>query len=399
MDSVVFKVFPSIHSAYQSKVASIACSITSVYNKLNHFSPSLVCSLVRDTAAEFAEIVNGLEASRTPLLPGYQVKMLDGNCIAKTEHRLEVLRHTSAGPLPGKSLVLYDHQLDLATYIIPCEDGHAQERSLLETVIPTIQPNDLLVADRNFCVQSFLCSLHEKEAFYVIRKHQQLPIKRVGEQVSIGETETGVVYEQAIRMGSDENGHDARLVTIKLNTKTRDGDSSISLVTNLPQEVSAIIIAEIYRHRWSIETMFFKLTSELKSEINSLGYPRAALFGFSLAFISYNTLSVLKSAMRSQHGEEKIENEVSGYYIAGDISRVTEGMMVALPEEKWSCFGEMSLEKFVIFLKETIKNVDLRKYKKHKRGRKKPLPKRDQHTETPHVSTFKLLEKTKKSTK
>ncbi len=55
----------------------------------------------------------GLKAPRNSLLPAYCVKMLDGNCIAKTEHRLEVLRHTNAGPLPGKSLAIYDHALDM----------------------------------------------------------------------------------------------------------------------------------------------------------------------------------------------------------------------------------------------------------------------------------------------
>ena len=64
------------------------------------------------------------------LLPGYRVKFLDGNGIEATEHRLEVLRQTSAGALPGKALVVFDPRLGLAVDVFPCEDGHAQERSL-----------------------------------------------------------------------------------------------------------------------------------------------------------------------------------------------------------------------------------------------------------------------------
>ena len=114
MGLVVFKLFPSIHSAYQSQSASIPCSVTSVYNKLNNLNSLITSALVHDTAVEFTDIVDGLGSRRTPLLSGYRVKMLDGNCIAKTEHRLEVLRYTTAGPLPGKSLVIYDHQLPIS---------------------------------------------------------------------------------------------------------------------------------------------------------------------------------------------------------------------------------------------------------------------------------------------
>ena len=181
------------------------------------------------------------------------------------------------------------------------------------------------------------------------------------------------------------------MISIELKEETRDGDSILTLVTNLPAEVDAIIIAEIYRERWSIETLFLKLTTDLKSEINTLGYPRAALLGFSLALTAYNTLSTIKAAMRSVYGEEKIENEVSGYSIAGEIARTREGMMVALPEAEWSIFQEMPLEKFVGFLKRLMGNTDLRKYKKHKRGVKKPKPKRDEYSDSPHVSTFRLL--------
>ncbi len=51
-----------------------------------------------------------------------------------TEHRLSLLLDTRAGALPGKSLVVLEPALGLATDIFPCEDGHAQERSPSETI-------------------------------------------------------------------------------------------------------------------------------------------------------------------------------------------------------------------------------------------------------------------------
>ncbi|MBK8538088.1 MAG: transposase [Candidatus Competibacteraceae bacterium] len=62
-----------------------------------------------------------------------------------------------------------------------------------------------------------------------------------------------------------------------------------SNLSNLPEEIAdALAIAEIYRKRWGIETAFQRLEAHFNSEINSLGYPKAALFGFCLALVAFN---------------------------------------------------------------------------------------------------------------
>ncbi len=63
------------------------------------------------------------------------MRVLDGNHLAGTEHRLLAVRRYRAAVLPGQSLVFYDPQFDLATEVIPCEDAYAQERSLLHEVL------------------------------------------------------------------------------------------------------------------------------------------------------------------------------------------------------------------------------------------------------------------------
>jgi hypothetical protein len=61
----------------------------------------------------------------------------------------------AAGPLPGKSLVVYDPVLRLPIDVFLFVDGHAQERSLLKIILTTIENNDAWVADRNFCTVEF----------------------------------------------------------------------------------------------------------------------------------------------------------------------------------------------------------------------------------------------------
>ena len=58
--------------------------------------------------------------------------------------------------MPGHALVVLDPRLMLATDVILCEDGHAQERSLLDQIVPMVAPSDLWIADRNFCTTDFL---------------------------------------------------------------------------------------------------------------------------------------------------------------------------------------------------------------------------------------------------
>jgi hypothetical protein len=393
MNLVVFKTFPSVNAAYKEEGESIGVSITSMYNKLNGMESSTSAALVRDTAKEKAEIIESMAGQCTPWLPGFRIKELDGNCIEATEHRLEVLRNTNAGALPGKALVVYDPLLEMATDVFPCEDGHAQERSLLGQVLPTVRENDVWIMDRNFCVRSFLLGIAGNEGYFLCRQHKGLSFTVLSALRKVGTTESGKVYEQRIEIVDDEGkAHQYRRIKVCLKKATRDGETELFLLTNLAKSVAdAKLIADMYRKRWRIETMFQELEAHLHSEINTLGYPKAALFGFCVALVAYNALAVVKAALRAIHGEEKIANELSGYYIAGNISRSYDGMMVAIPEKEWLVFHTMSTAGFAQVLLQIATNTNMAKFTKSHRGPKKPKPKRDQYSNHPHVSTARLL--------
>ena len=224
-----------------------------------------------------------------------------------------------------------------------------------------------------------------------------MPCRALSELKKRGETETGTVYEQWIEV-SDEEGNTAkwRSIMVRLNKATRDGDKELVILTNLPESAAdAIRISDLYRKRWRIETMFQELESHLQSEIDTLGYPQAALFGFCVALIAYNVLAVVKAALRQVHGEEKIRNEVSGYYLAGEISRTHEGMTIVVDPEEWAVFQTMTQQLFVDVLIQLAQNVQLEKYKKHRRGPKLKAPPRTSSKNEPHVSTARLLLKAK----
>jgi hypothetical protein len=398
MSQVVSGSRPSVNAAYQSSKDEIAVSITSLYNKLNGIEPSTSAELVRYAVGQIAPVIEKLGGTSEPQLPGFRIKILDGNCIEKSQHRIKELRSIAAGPLPGKSLVVYDPVMRLPIDVFPCEDGHAQERSLLNDVQSSVKPNDAWIADRNFCTTEFTCQFQSRGACFIIREHKKYPWQPVEKEKLIGEISTGKVYEQPILV-TDKNGkqHKFRRICISLKKETRDGDKKIFIITNVPESAAdAKKIGELYRDRWKIETAFQELSEYLNSEINTLGYPRAALFGFCVALVAHMIISVIKAAMGSVHGSDTMENKVSGYYIADEISATYRGMMIAIPPEEWRDFRAMTCSQLVKVFKELAANVKLSAYRKHKRGPKKEAPERKSIKDTPHVSTAKVLADRKK---
>jgi hypothetical protein len=271
MSMVVRGSYHSVHSAYQATKKDISVSITSIYNKLQGIEPDISAGLVRYAAEKMSPIIEQLGGTVSSPLPGKRIKQLDGNCIEKTEHRIQELRSIAAGPLPGKSLVVYDPVLRLPIDVFPCEDGHAQERSLLSTVLQTVEKDDVWVADRNFCVINFTCGIANSQADFIIREHKNYPFELLGKEKYIGKIETGSVYEQAILVrGKESKEYTFRRVRVKLKKKTRNGDDEIFIISSLSKsKADTKKIARLYR--------------QAVTELNSL-------FGehFSLAQIYFN---------------------------------------------------------------------------------------------------------------
>ena len=106
MSQVVFCVQPSVRAAYLAHEADVGTSIVSVYNKLNGLETRTSAALVRYSAREFAPLIAHMGGERAPWLEGYRVKIVDGNCLEASAHRLKALREATGRALPGKSLVV-----------------------------------------------------------------------------------------------------------------------------------------------------------------------------------------------------------------------------------------------------------------------------------------------------
>jgi IS4 transposase len=400
MGAVVARIQPTVNAAYRARAEALGVSIRAVYDKLDRTEPGLSAELVRHTARALGPVITAMGGERAAWLPGYRIKILDGNHLAGTQHRLKELRTIGAGALPGHALVVLDPQAMLVTDVFPCEDGHAQERSLLDRVLESIRPGEVWIADRNFCTTDFLFGIARRDGGFVIRQHgATLFIEAMGERQYCGRSGTGAVFEQEMRIGDGDGGSMVvRRITVELDVPTRDGETEVHLLTNLPAEAAdALVIADLYRRRWTVEAAFGELATCLNGEIDTLGYPKAALFAFCVALVSYNMMSVVKAALRSVHGEEAVE-ELSFYYLAGEVAGTHRGMMIAIPEEEWAVFHGLTAVAFGKILLDLAAGVRLSAYRKQVRGPKRPPPKRASGAKIKHVSTAKLLEKRKGST-
>jgi Transposase DDE domain len=392
MARVVLRQEPSVHAAYRTLEEQIPVSDQAVYNKLQHVELAVSAALVQDSAQRVAPVLTALQAALPPLLPGYRVRFLDGNHLAATEHRLPELRQTWAAPLPGLALVVLDQEHRTATHVLLAEDGQAQERSLLEDVYPLVQPRDLWVADRNFCTVGFLLAVRRRDGFFAVRQHAKLPVTARGRRRAKGRGPTGRLYEQRVQL-RDEEGHPVllRRITVVLDQPTREGETALHILTDLPARVPAKKVADIYRQRWTIEGLFFEVSQTLSCEIDTLCYPKAALFAFCLGLLASNAVALLKAALRSAHGAEKVSQQVSAYYLALEIRQTYAGMRVAIPAEHWQVFRTLSDAVLAQVLREIASHVSLKRYRKTPRGPKKPQPKRRRYRNGEHVSTAKLI--------
>lgn len=391
MVAVVLCVEPSVLAAYKKRRATFTVTDQAIYDKLQAMELGISAALVADSAQKAATVIDELRARRAPWLPGYRARILDGNHLAATEHRIKELRTIWEGPLPGTTLVVMDPTTGLTTDIVQTPDGHAQERSLLDDVLALVQPLDVWIADRNFCTLKFLFRIAAAKAYFIIRQHGNVQGKLKEKRRFVGEGPTGKIYEQEIILTFEGESRTFRRITIELLVPTRDGDQVMHILTNLPKDkVAGAVVADCYRRRWTIETLFAEVTATLACEIDTLCYPKAALFVFSLALLAANAVAVVKASLRAAHGEEEAD-ELSGYYLALEIQQAQDGMSIALPAEKWRVFQVMTGKQFAVVLKEIAGHADLARYRKSRRGPKKPPPKRTKYRNGGHVSTHKVL--------
>lgn len=387
---------PSVHAAYQAMEEQVGVSTQAVYEKLQGVEPAVCEALVRVPAAELGPVQQKAKALKADPIPGYHLFIIDGKRLDGTEHRLKETRRMKSAPLPGTVLVMLDTRLEMFVDAACDPDAYACERKVVEPMLERLDEGSVAMADRNFCDGPLIQHFGQRKAFFVLRQHGRSPRWRKAPgsvRRKIGQDgRGGTVYEQEIEaLMPDGSWARLRRITIQLAEPTRDDDTELHLLTNLPASVSAILIADAYRERWTIETCLGYLAQALNAEINTLAYPGAALLCFCLALTLFNMLSTLKALLHA-FSKDSDPPQVSYYYLALEIVEAHLGIEIAIEKSYWKRYARMPLAEYVAFLKSVARHANLRRYRKHPRGPKRPPPKRTSGKRRAHVSSYRILE-------
>jgi Transposase DDE domain len=383
---------PTPRAAFLRRELQRVASISAFYRKLGRMEPGVTEDIVRRTARRARQLIVAGGGLLPEPIPGYSARILDGNVLTGTEHRIEPLRTTGSAGLPGMSLAVYEPASGLILDLILEEDAHCQERALVDRV--TAEPGQLWIADRNFCIRSLLFRIARAGAPYLVRWHRStLPFRATSRLRPRGRCASGRIFEQAVEVeDGDGVAHSLRRIVLELDEPTRDGETQIVLMTNLPAEVAAAACCAAYAGRWQIEGHYQTMTDLLHCEVPTLGRPRAALFGFSMAAVAGNALAVLKGNLRVAHGEE-MAAEVSDFALVDEVAEVYPGMMVAVPPAAWPRVAVSDAVEVAGVLNDLAERVPVHRMLRCRRGPKKPRPKRSRGNRVHHVSNKKLLDR------
>lgn len=408
MADVVTKTKPSIHSAFQDEKEKLKVSVQSVYNKLKCLELGVMENLLSSTARDMIECAKAMKAPVTELIPGYTCKLLDGNVLAGTDHRIKELRRTNAAALPGRSVCIYNYSYRMIDEVVLDKNGHAQDKSQIDSLLLHIHPGECIVADAGFCSQKMMLGISQRcNAYFILRKPSNTAVELVGNRKRIGKSETGILYEQSGILHC-KNGARVPLRVIKLErfTPTNLGKSEIVFLTNLPVRVSAIQVAQAYRRRWRIENTFQDLAQVVESEISSLGYPSAALFGFVIGCVIQNVLALIEHALmigaqkskpvskpKATTAPARVKEEyLSRYKIALELKSVIPGMEIAIEHRAWlKLCTKLTPDEFAKWLLSVARCAKLSNYTTYRWSPKKEQPKRASGNRGNHVATGKIL--------
>src|SRR5690625_2859872 len=123
---VVLGLQPSLHAAARQRQHALPVSLVALYDKVKRTEPSFLRALIQGSARRLRPLL-GSPADTPAALPGYRLRVLDGNHLPASEKRSKALRGEVGAALPGHALVVYDPDADLVVDLVRSEERRVGE--------------------------------------------------------------------------------------------------------------------------------------------------------------------------------------------------------------------------------------------------------------------------------
>lgn len=392
MLDVACGIEPSAGAALKTYRDDISASRQAFYGKLNRMEPNVSAAIVAHVAERAESVIVRLGARQAESMAGYAPRIVDGMYMGgRCEHRIAPLRRTNSAGLTGMALAVFAPETGLVHQVVLEEDAYTQERGVLGQL--PIKAGQVWLGDRNFCIRSFLFRIHRAQSTFLIRWHaSSCPYEEITALHPARGSQQGAM-EHAVWLRDAHSGEwlQVRRIVLPLSQPTRNGDTQLILVTDLPDSIGADELCDRYRERWQIEVHFQRLTQQLNCEPPALNHPRAALFSFAMSVAAANALAMVSNALQAQHGREAVR-ELSYYELVLRVAQTWIGMAIAVPGEQWGFIRCLTAGQLAQWLNEIAKLVPMDRFKRSRRAPKQPQPKRASGKYRQHLSNKRVLD-------
>jgi hypothetical protein len=185
---------------------------------------------------------------------------IDGSRLEAVAHRLKILWDVRSVILPGCVTALYDLFRGIPRRLEFYADAAKSEFERACELLAEVPKGALLVGDRLYASVALFADLDIRGLFGLFRAKKNLVVKRIG-RILRKTVDGGILEDWFVDVGS---GRTTTPQTLRL-IHYRMGKISLKLFTNVLDEkkLPAEMALRLYRHRWSIERMYFDLKETL----------------------------------------------------------------------------------------------------------------------------------------
>ena len=246
-------------------------SLGSLSESARVFDPQLLKEIVGELGQELMPIARDPKMAQVKHL----ITLVDGTMLKALPRIAQAMWLTTRTGTAHHAWRLHTHfeldkhvpsRMDLT---IGCNSGPSDERNMLEKAV---QSDRCYVMDRGYAKFTLFNTIHKKQSSYVCRIRDN-SVYQVEEDRPLSDeaTQANVLSDQVIAIGqtmgaNKRPNHPVRLVCVQMsphdkrsnrkgNTGAGPSDGVLRIATNL-LDVPAEIIAELYRHRYTIEIFF-----------------------------------------------------------------------------------------------------------------------------------------------
>lgn len=287
----------SVHQHW-SRHDDLGVTAPAFHQKLGRIPVELSERFLADTTARLAELVD-IRPQRTlpATLADLRPLVIDARTIKHAAKRLKPTRTQPGAALGGKTLAALDPATGLLVAMAANADADANETTRLDALLrqlPTTPERPvLIVADRQYGDLTQPRRMLDADAHFLVRLPKRLTFQADSARPARHYTDADgrAVIEEWGTLGRDHS-LTVRRLTIKRSRPADDLVAATSLLDG--DRHPALDLLELYRERWTIETVFHDVVTVFGLERLIGGRPLAMVFQASFCMLLYNVIQGLR---------------------------------------------------------------------------------------------------------